>query len=272
LAVLDGVGEAASLSAAERITILDGLVAHGVPASKILVGIKTSTAADALGLAARARQLGMRGVLIPVPVTGRMLPPSIIPASVQEIIRQIDKGLHLHLSISAPASATQACLTAIETLLTQMPSGLCGIRDEGAGCALGLAVLERFRGHRLDVYTADDRMLPQLIQRGGAGLIGGGPNLLGRLHQHSLQSSRNEAAAKAQRAVDVAVKSLGGRPLVPAIKALLARNTGRTEWYKVRLPLRTVSVAERASLFEAFDRTGAQLTPVTGQSRGSISG
>jgi dihydrodipicolinate synthase/N-acetylneuraminate lyase len=154
-----------------------------------------------------------------------------------------------------------AGLTALESLVAHSPSGFMGIRDETAGCAFGLSALDRFRGSRFEVYTADDTMLSKLAAHGGAGAISPGANLLGRPELTLLEAPGTVEASRSGRVIEAAGKIFRTRPSVPAIKSLIARNTGRSEWSKVRLPLRQPGPEERASLFRAFDAAGIQLRP-----------
>jgi len=54
---------------------------------------------------------------------------------------------------------------------------------------------------------------------------------------------------------------LRSRPGGAAIKALLARHSGKSEWTRARLPLRPLMETEREALFRAFDATGIRLRP-----------
>lgn len=259
LAVLDKAGEVASLAIHERIAILDGLVSRGVPVSKLLAGIGPASAADGARIAARAHELGIRGVLLGASASGKVLPRDVLSKQVQAQIAVIPANLHLYLSLSVGPEAIAACLTALEAFMAQAPGRLRGIRDETRGCSIGLAALERFRAPGFEVYTADETMLATLTQHGGAGLIGPGANLLGRLCAEIMQAAGPEQMAKDQRAIEVASKALRSGPALPAIKALLARHSGRTEWDRVRLPLRPPRPTERTALFQAFDASGVRL-------------
>jgi uncharacterized cysteine cluster protein YcgN (CxxCxxCC family)/dihydrodipicolinate synthase/N-acetylneuraminate lyase len=262
LAVLDKAGEVVSLAIDERLAILDGLVARGVPASKLLTGIGPASAADAARIAARAEQLGVRGVLLSVAAQGKVQPHQILSAHVRALIKAIPESLHLYLSLAVSPQATAACLTALEAFMAQAPGRLRGIRDEAAGCAVGLAALERFRERRFEVYTADEAALATLTDHGGAGLIGPGANLLGRHCTEIMRRTRPEQAPAIQRAIEAAGRALRPGAMAADIKALLARHSGNPDWERVRLPLRLPGPNERAALFRAFDASGVRLQPV----------
>ncbi len=263
LAILDNTGEVASLAIAERIGVLEGLASRGVPTSKLITGIGPAAVADAVRIAATAERLGVRGLLLgastAASASGKVMPHDVLPAWLPELLPHIGHGLHLHLSLSVGPSAVAACLTALGSLMSQAPNRLRGIRDESAGCVFGLEALEHFRDARLDVYTADDTMLAKLVGRGGAGVISAGANILGRLDAQILRAP--EPTGQSQRTIESAIKAFRSRPVVPALKAIIARNTGRPDWSRVRPPLRPPGTQERADLFRAFDATGIRLAP-----------
>jgi uncharacterized cysteine cluster protein YcgN (CxxCxxCC family)/dihydrodipicolinate synthase/N-acetylneuraminate lyase len=261
LAVLDKAGEVASLTIAERIAILEGLQSRGVPMSKLLAGIGAVAPADGARIARRAHQLGIRGVVANVSPSGKTLPRDVIPKSVQTLIAGIPERLHLYLSFSVAPAATRACMTALDAFIAGAPGRLRGIRDETPGCHLGMAALDHFGGYPFEVYTADEAMLADLTPRGGAGLIGPGANLLGLHCAAIMKGTKPEYMALLQRAIEAVGHVLRSRPPVPAIKALLARHTGRPEWGRLRLPLRPPGANERAALFQSFDTCGIKLRP-----------
>jgi 4-hydroxy-tetrahydrodipicolinate synthase len=175
----------------------------------------------------------------------------------------MDPALHVYLSLSVSSSAAAACLTALEAFVAQGPGRLRGIRDETPGCRLGLAALERFRGRRLEVYTADEDMLAEVVRHGGAGLISPGANLLGRHCTALMQATKPAQSKNAQRAILAVGEVLRSHLPVVVIKTLLARHTGNPTWDKVRLPLRPLGKTDREALFRAFDATGIRLRSAT---------
>ncbi len=263
LAVLDNAGEVAALTLRERIGTVAGLVSRGVPVSKLLVGIGPASALDSIRLAEEAGQMGVRAVLIRVEVNGAIIPSEVLAKPTRDLLQALDPMLHVYLSLSARSSAVAACLTALESFVAHAPARLRGIRDETTGCKLGLAALEHFRGRRFEVYTADATALGQLVQHGGAGLISPSANLLGRLLAVVMQGVAPSRDTDVQRTIAAACEVLRPGPAVATIKALLARHCGKSEWNKVRLPIRALRDAEREALFRAFDATGIQLRAAT---------
>jgi uncharacterized cysteine cluster protein YcgN (CxxCxxCC family)/dihydrodipicolinate synthase/N-acetylneuraminate lyase len=255
LTILDRAGEVASLTINERIALLEGLVERGVPVSKMLAGIGPASVADGVRIAARAEQLCFRGVLLASAASGKIMPADVIPDAMRDLMQRIPASMHVYLSLGVSPHAVPACLTALEAFAAHAPGRLTGIRDETAGCRLGLEAAERFRETRFEVYTADELMLAELVAAGGSGLIGPGANLLGRACRQVVDG----AAQPQHRTIEAVCRMLRSRPGLPAIKALLARHFAEPARERVRPPLRPLDPADRLALSKAFDATGIRL-------------
>ena len=48
-------------------------------------------------------------------------------------------------------------------------------------------------------------------------------------------------------------------PLIPGLKALVARHTGESEWENIRPPHVKLTAEQKAKLFAAFDACGVEL-------------
>ncbi|MBS0642771.1 MAG: YcgN family cysteine cluster protein [Proteobacteria bacterium] len=263
VAVLDGTGEVASLAIAERIAVLKGLVGRGVPASKIVTGIGPASVEDAQRIAACAEERGIRGLIAAMPVPARATPADLVSPALVDLLQRIGSGLHLYISVAPTAPTQRACLAALDMLMTRLPGRLRGLRDESPGCTLGLQLLRRYPDVRFEIYAADDRIVARLVQLGGAGVIGGTTNLLGRLVRQTLTAPGPAATLQAQRSIDAVAKALGNRPPLASVKALLARHSENATWLRMRPPLRPLPPPDRAALFKAFDATGVRLRPVS---------
>ncbi len=261
LMILDSAAEVAALSIPERMRIMQGLVARGLPASKLLAGVGPGKVSDQQRLVRLAADLGIRGILLRIATSGRTLPAHILAGAVGELVQAVNPSTHLYLSFAVGDAGAAAGLTALDALMSQRPGRLRGIRDETHGCSFGMAALDRFAGGGLEVYASDAADLMGLVRRGGAGVIGPGANLLSRACAQLLATTDPQATARLQQTITAIGKALRDRPTVPAIKTLLTRHTGRPEWNRMRLPLRPPAPAERTALFTAFDACGLKLGP-----------
>ena len=64
LGILGTTGEANSIGLDERIAVMEGIIARGIPASVLLPGTGTPAITDTVKLTRRAAELGCRGALL----------------------------------------------------------------------------------------------------------------------------------------------------------------------------------------------------------------
>ena len=70
----------------------------------------------------------------------------------------------------------------------------------------------------------------------------------------------NDAGAAAQIQLSAIRKAVTSAPLIPGLKALVARNTGNTAWNFQRPPHLPLAAEAAGKLFAAFDACGLALT------------
>jgi 4-hydroxy-tetrahydrodipicolinate synthase len=261
LLVLDKTGEVASLTTNERIAVLQGLAARGVPASKLIAGIGPASPVDSARIAACANELGIRGVLVTAIASGKIMPQDVIPDALRTIILSCPASLHVYVSFNVSHHAIPTCLTAVEAFNAETGGRLTGIRDETSGSKFGLAAIDRFCGARCEVYGSDETVLGDLIAAGGSGLMSGGANLLGRHCRQVLDAPQPHIAAILARTIEAVSRMLRSSPMVPSLKTLLVRHTGQANWGRMRLPLRSLTPAEREAVFRLVDSSGLKLRP-----------
>ena len=88
LAVLGTTGEANSLGIRERLTVLEGLIARGIPAESMLPGTGTTAITDTVVLTRKAQELGCRGALLLPPFYYKNPSDDGLLAYFNEVIRR----------------------------------------------------------------------------------------------------------------------------------------------------------------------------------------
>jgi 4-hydroxy-tetrahydrodipicolinate synthase len=100
----------------------------------------------------------------------------------------------------------------------------------------------------IGVHVGNELDLPALAARGSRGAVSGLANFMPRV-VHSLATEPDAArTAGAHARVERLLGWLGGYALIPALKAIMAAQTGDTDWLRVRAPL----VALDAERFKSF--------------------
>ncbi len=244
-------GEGPSFSVAERREAVDALIAAGVPASRILVSVSCAALPDAVALTRHAQDIGAWGVLL--------LPPFYFKGV-------SDAGI---VDACSQVLAARGGSAAARGAVSHPPGGGRGPvarRDRRAAAALpeahrrhqGQPMRPRaFAGpgrglHATAGCACRQRAGParRLAARGSRGAVSGLANFMPRM-VHSLATEPDAArTAGAHARVKRLLDWLGGYALIPALKAIMAAQSGDTAWLRVRAPL----VALDAERFKSFSK------------------
>ena len=224
LAVFGTNSEANSMSVAEKLALLDQLVAAGIPPARMMPGTGCCALTDSVELTRRAVHLGCGGVLMLPPFYYKGVSDDGLFRSYAEIIERVgDERLRVYLYHIPPVSQVPISLALIERLLKAYPGTIAGIKDSSGDWNNTQAMLERFQPQGFDVF-AGSRDLP----------AGDAARRRRRLHQRdrereSRARSRGSPgtwqqadADQQQAALDAVRKVFQSMPMIPALKAAVA--------------------------------------------------
>lgn len=243
-------GEGPSFSVAERKAAVDGLIAHGVPAGRILVSTSAAALPDAVALTRHAVQAGVQGVLLLPPFFLKGVPDQGIIDFYTQLIGQVnDARLRIVLYHIPQVSGIALGHHVIATLLQRFPQTIIGIKDSGCQRDGSLGLAKAFMPP-MQVWVGNEPDLQVLAALGSVGAVSGianiAPTLVGRL----ITGHKAASAPQDQARVLALLQILGGYALTPAFKGIIAQRTGNAGWRRVRAPLVAVSDAEYARLAE----------------------
>ena len=259
LAVLGTTGEANSLGIQERIALLEGLVGRGIPASKMLPGTGTTALTDTVLLTKAAESLGCRGALLLPPFYYKNPSDDGLLAYFNEVAQRVGGSISLYLYNFPQQSAIPFGVEFISRLLKANPGKYRGIKDSSGNYANGLAYVENFAKDGFEVYAGDDTLLKPLLEQGSAGCITAASNVNCAIGAQVYAGWATPAGAAAHEVLAATRKAVISVPLIPGLKALVARNTGDARWNNIRPPHLPLTGAQQASLFCAFDACGLTL-------------
>jgi 4-hydroxy-tetrahydrodipicolinate synthase len=259
LAVLGTTGEANSLGIQERIDLLEGLVARGIPASKMLPGTGTTAITDTVLLTRKAEQLGCRGALLLPPFYYKNPSDDGLLAYFNEVAQRVGGSISLYLYNFPQQSAIPFRVEFIGRLLKANPGKFKGIKDSSGNYENGLSYVENFAKDGFEVYAGDDSLLKPLLEKGSAGCITAASNVNCAIGAQVYAGWNTAAGAAAHEILAGTRKAVTSVPLIPGLKALVARNTGDPRWNNIRPPHLPLNETQRAALFSAFDGCGLTL-------------
>ena len=259
LGVLGTTGEANSLGISERIAVLEGLVARGIPAAKMLPGTGTTAITDTVLLTRKSEELGCRGALLLPPFYYKAPSDDGLLAYFSEVIQRVGGDIKLYLYNFPQQSAIPFSVEFIGRLLKAHPGKVKGIKDSSGSYENGLAYVQNFARDGFEVYAGDDALLHPLLQQGSAGCITAASNVNCGIGARVYAGWNTPAGAAAASTLSATRKAVISVPLISGLKALVARNTGDARWHNIRPPHLKLTEAQQASLFAAFDACGVEL-------------
>jgi 4-hydroxy-tetrahydrodipicolinate synthase len=259
LAVLGTTGEGNSLGVDERLDLLHGLAEHGIPGQLLLPGVGTTAIPDTVKLILGAAKIGCRGVLVLPPFYYKNPSEDGLFAYFSEVINRVGTGTHLYLYHIPVQSSIPFTIPLVGRLLKAFPGTIKGIKDSSGDFANTLGYVEHFAKDGFEVYCGDDGALHELLKAGGAGCITGASNITCAENARVYANVGTPAGEAAQTLLSGLRKVIAGAPLIPGLKALVARHTGDKAWNNMRPPQVRLSHENAEKLFAAFDVCGLPL-------------
>jgi 4-hydroxy-tetrahydrodipicolinate synthase len=253
LGVLGTTGEANSIGVSERMEILEGLVARGVPPGKMMPGTGMPSITDTVILSKHAQKLGCPGVLVLPPYYYKNPSDDGLFAFFSEVVQRIGGGLSLYLYNFPQQTAIPFSFALIARLLKAYPGTIRGAKDSSGDFANTGGMAKEFGKDGFEVYAGDDALLLDLMKLGGAGCITAASNVTCAVNQQVYSNWNNAAGAAAHVQLSAARKAVISVPLIPGLKALKARHTGDARWHFIRPPHLRLNAEQQEKLFSAFD-------------------
>lgn len=259
LGVLGTTGEANSLGIQERMTVLDGLIARGIPAARMMPGTGTPALTDTVLLTRHAEASGCPGALLLPPFYYKNPSDDGLFAYFSEVIQRVGGNIKLYLYNFPQQSAVPFTVDLIGRLLKAYPGKVKGLKDSSGSYENGLAYVQNFAKDGFEVYAGDDTLLKPLLEKGSAGCITAASNVNCATGQIVYSNWNNATGAAAHEVLSATRKAVISVPLISGLKALVARNTGNPAWENIRPPHLPLTAQQKAALFAAFDASGMVL-------------
>ena len=261
LAIHGTTGEANSFSVAERTETLEALAAGGIEGQRIIAGTGCCALPDSIALTKAALAIGAAGVLMLPPFYYKNVSEEGVFAGYSEIIQRVgDNNLKIYLYHFPTMSGVPITLSLIERLLAAYPNTVVGVKDSAGDFENMKAMATQFPG--FNVFSGSERLLLDCLDIGGAGTISATVNVT------SLQAGKvftawkngdDKAAKEHQERLTNSRLAIEKYPLVPALKAIIARHTGDDGWLTLRPPLVALPDSDRNTLFDAVDHIDLDL-------------
>ena len=256
LAIFGTNSEANSLSVGEKISLLDELTESGVPGERLMPGTGCCALSDSVELTRHAVDVGCRGVLMLPPFYYKGVSDEGLYRNFAEVIERVgDTRLKVYLYHIPPVAQVGISLELIERLVTDYPDTVVGIKDSSGDWSNTQAMLDRgwddFR-----VLVGSETFLLKNMRAGGAGCISATANVNPAAIHRLYLEWQSDSADDQQAALNALRDIVQTQPMIPALKAIVARYSGVDSWRRLRPPLVALTEAQYTALYEALDTVG----------------
>ena len=245
-------GEGTAFSVDERRAAVDALVDGGVPGHRILVSTSCAALPDTLALTRHAVSIGAWGCLVLPPFFMKGVPDDgIVDAYRWLIDRVADPRLKLMLYHIPQVAGVGLSTAVVQRLAALYPDTIVGIKDSQCELAHSLALADAVMPG-LTVHVGNEPDLPALGRRGSTGAVSGLANFMPRTVRRLVLQPDDAATPAALARVQQLLGLLGGYALIPALKAIMAADSGHDGWRRVRPPLVALDATAAAALRECL--------------------
>ncbi len=257
LAVFGTNSEANSMSARERMGLLEAIVSAGVPTDRMMPGTGACSINEAAEVSAHATKLGVSGVLMLPPFYYKGVPEEGLYRFFSEVVQRVaDDRLRVYLYHIPPVSAVPITHKLVERLMKAYPKQIAGMKDSSDDWTHTKSMIDAFAKDGFDVFSGNEKPLIDNIKSGGAGCISATANVNPGPIARLASTWRNADADAQQAALDRVRATFQRFPMIPALKAAVAQFARDAAWATVRPPLVPLSAGQRTALAEALASIG----------------
>ena len=235
--------EALSLSVEERIRAVDGLIAAGIEAERLIPGAGLCNTPDTLALCRAAMERGCRGVMTLPPFFYKYAGDDGLYRYFADLFAALDGPLEFCLYHIPPLAGMGFSPELTRRLAEDFPDRVVAYKDSSGDFSNTQAVLEAAPG--ISMMPGSEEFLTRGLSIGARGCISATCNInpRGIRAVYDLGLSGEDATAADEKMIAVR-QALAGAPPVPMLKALMALVTCEKRWANVRPPLLPCTSAE----------------------------
>ena len=263
LAPFGTTSEANSMSAKERMTLLDALVRAGIDPLRMMPGTGCCSIAETVEFTEHALKHGCAGVLMLPPFFYKNVSEEGLYSYFSEVVQRVgDARLRIYLYHIPPVAIVGIAPKLVERLLKAYPTAIAGMKDSSGdwnNTKTFLAFSATAGAARtFDVFVGSESFLLANIRNGGVGTISATANVnpaaIHELYTACVRQSKFEnrdSKLEQQQArlnvVREVFSSTKFPSMIAALKRAIAIYRNDPEWSRVRPPLVELT-AEQARL------------------------
>src|SRR5438105_12834265 len=258
LAIFGTTSEANSMSAGERMALLDRLVASGIPPAKLMPGAGACSVTEAATLIRHAVGHGVGGVLMLPPFYYKGMDDDGLFAFFAGVIDRVaSPALRMYLYHIPPQTVLGLSLDLVGRLIRAYPETVVGLTDSSGDWSNTAALLERFPDFA--VFPGSEVFLLDGLRKGAVGCITASGNVNVPGIKKVYDNWRGPQAEALQAEITTLRNTLQAYPMVPALKRVVAHYHDDPAWAAVRPPLVPLDAAQSRALIADLGKIGFTL-------------
>ncbi len=255
LAVFGTTSEANSQSGAERMALLEALVAGGVDPAVLMPGTGACSISETVALTKHAVELGCGGVLMLPPYYYKNIDDDGIFRFFDETIQRIaDDRLQVYLYHIPPQTVFGFSLDLIGRLTNAYPGTIAGIKDSSGDWDNMAAILKNFPDLRM--FPGSESFMLEGLRHGAAGCITASANVNPAQLRELYDNWETPEADAMQDAISAIRMIIQGYPIVPALKEIVAHFKNDDAMRMTRPPFTAMDPAQVKKLLAELASAG----------------
>ena len=270
LAVFGTNSEANSMSAEERMALLDAAVEAGLDPSRMMPGTGCCSITETVKLTAHAVKHGCAGVLMLPPFYYKDVSEEGLCRYFSEVVQRVgDPRLQIYLYHIPPVAIVGLRPKLIERLLDAYPNTIAGIKDSSSDWNNTKIFLESFASDGLDVFVGSESFLLANLRGGGVGVISATANVNAAAIHKLYNEWKTTENADEQLSKLISVRDVFSRKKFPSmiatLKQAIANHGNDPEWARVRPPLVQLTPDQGDALDAELNAIGFAMSGVKAQ-------
>jgi 4-hydroxy-tetrahydrodipicolinate synthase len=258
LAIFGTTSEANSMSAGERMGLLDRLIDSGVPAARLMPGTGACSVTEAATLIHHAVGHGCGGVLMLPPFYYKGMNDDGLFAFFASVIDRVgSNALRMYLYHIPPQTVLGLSLDLVGRLIEAYPQTVAGLKDSSGDWNNTVALLDRFPG--FTIFPGSEVFLLDGLRKGAAGCITATGNVNVPGIRKVYENWRTPQADALQAEITTARQTIQAYPMVPALKRIVAHFHNDPDWAAVRPPMVPLDEAQSKALLADLAKIGFTL-------------
>jgi 4-hydroxy-tetrahydrodipicolinate synthase len=255
LAIFGTTSEGNSLTVAERNRLIDHVVAHGIPAARLMPGTGACAIPDAVEMTRHAVNAGAGGVLMLPPFYYKNQSDDGFYGYFSELIQRVgDERLRIYLYHFPQMSAAPISLDLIARLHGDYPKTVIGLKDSSGDWETTKRMIADFPD--MAIFPSSETRLLEGLPLGAAGCISATANIQAGAIRRLIDAVGTPEADSLHEQISALRSIFENYPLIAALKANVARDTGDKAWLQTRPPITPLPREKLNRLLKELDSTG----------------